>query len=352
MLRSPSCVIAEGDLIIIHHGYQNLRPLRIDSKETLQCKDGIFEHKNFIGAKYGTYVAGRHPSKATTAPPPKLLVLKPTPELWTLAVPRRTQIIYATDISVIIQNLRLRPGSRIAEAGTGSGSLTHSLGSTVAPNGKVFTFDFHKARFLEAKEEFVKNGFEGIIVSGWRDVCSVPEPGKEIMNEDVDVKSLSEPLPGYGLPHGTIDAVFLDVPSPWLAVPNVVNVLKPNGMICSFSPCVEQTQKLCAALRDEPNGVFVDIHTVETLGREHVPIQHISGIELGTKRPRTDTPEPEDANGSASGTVEVATLLAQQTPYFRPAANNKGHSAFLTFARVRSFEPQEAAQAPKATSTQ
>ena len=45
-------------------------------------------------------------------------VLRPTPELWTLALPYRTQILYAADIAFVSAWLGVRPGSRVAEAGT------------------------------------------------------------------------------------------------------------------------------------------------------------------------------------------------------------------------------------------
>lgn len=44
-------------------------------------------------------------------------VLQPTPELWTLTLPHRTQIIYTPDISMIIMQLDLVPGSVVIEAG-------------------------------------------------------------------------------------------------------------------------------------------------------------------------------------------------------------------------------------------
>ena len=37
-------------------------------------------------------------------------VLYPTPGLWTKTLPHRTQILYATDIATIIQQLDLKPG--------------------------------------------------------------------------------------------------------------------------------------------------------------------------------------------------------------------------------------------------
>ena len=221
--------------------------------------------------------------------PAHLLMLRNTADLWTTILPHRTQIIYETDIATIIMNLRLRPGSVVAEAGTGSASLTHSLARTVAPNGKVFTFDFHKGRVEEAKAELQRHGLADIVVSGWGDVCcTVPS-----------AEHGAQPS-GFGLPKDSVDAVFLDVPSPWAALSNVAEVLRPGGMLCTFSPCIEQTQRLCNQLREEPN-TFIDTVTVEALSKEFEPVKKHKG--------------------------SVTLLL--------PVPISKGHSAYLTFSRKR-----------------
>ena len=44
-------------------------------------------------------------------------LLHPTPELWTLTLPHRTQILYTPDISVIVQQLELKSGSIVVESG-------------------------------------------------------------------------------------------------------------------------------------------------------------------------------------------------------------------------------------------
>lgn len=78
-------------------------------------------------------------------------LLRPTPELWTLSLPHRTQILYNPDISYISMQLGIRPGVRVVEAGTGSGSMTHALSRSVGSRGKVFSFEYHSTRCEKAR---------------------------------------------------------------------------------------------------------------------------------------------------------------------------------------------------------
>ena len=82
------------------------------------------------------------------------------------------------DISLILLELDIKPGSIVIEAGkflflnktsltesidcllgTGSGSLSHSIIRSLRPNGHLYTFEFHELRSKLARNEFEVNKF-------------------------------------------------------------------------------------------------------------------------------------------------------------------------------------------------
>jgi tRNA (adenine57-N1/adenine58-N1)-methyltransferase catalytic subunit len=156
-----------------------------------------------------------------------IYLLRPTPELWTLSVPHRTQIVYTPDTAFILAKLCVRPGTICLEAGTGSGSFTHALARQVAPTGKVYTFEFHEKRHNLNTTEFTTHGLDNLVTAQHRDVCA------------------------SGFNVESADCAFLDLPSPWEAIPHLSKVFTRRRVarVCCFSPCIEQVLSTHTALR-------------------------------------------------------------------------------------------------------
>lgn len=76
---------------------------------------------------------------------------------------------------------------------------------TIAPSGHLYTFDFHALRVETATDEFRRHGLADLVTVMHRDVCK----------------------DGFGL-NTIADAVFLDLPSPWEALPFAKGVLMPG----------------------------------------------------------------------------------------------------------------------------
>ncbi|KAI0269960.1 tRNA methyltransferase complex GCD14 subunit-domain-containing protein [Gloeopeniophorella convolvens] len=199
---------------------------------------GDYRHSDLLGIPYGSKVGSRTGKGFVH-------ILRPTPELWTLALPHRTQILYLADIAFITSWLHIRPGSTVIEAGTGSGSFTHSIARSVGATGRVFSYEFHETRASKAAEEFARHGMSDIVTLTHRNVC---KNGFTVLD--------------------TADSVFLDLPAPWEAIEHAKVALRKDrtARICCFSPCIEQVLRTVSALNDAG---FTDITMYETLLRPH-----------------------------------------------------------------------------------
>jgi tRNA (adenine57-N1/adenine58-N1)-methyltransferase len=101
---------------------------------------GHYRHSDLIGIPYGSKVASRKGKGF-------IHILRPTPELWTLALPHRTQILYLADIAFITSWLHIRPGSVVIEAGSFRPSFPLSISSI---HHSVFS-NFHPDTLLHSQ---------------------------------------------------------------------------------------------------------------------------------------------------------------------------------------------------------
>ena len=215
--------IAAGDIVIMFERFNVMTALTMTPGSVFQNRFGVFHHDDLIGKPFGCKVHSRRLGGG------HMYGLAPTAELWSQALCTRTQIVFSSDAAVIAMQLHLRAGSRMAEAGTGSGALSTAFARIVGPTGHLFTFEFNENRAQLAQEEFAKNHLDHVVTAAWGDICK----------------------DGCGAAlEGTLDAIMLDLPNPWDAIPHAAAALRPGGRLCSFSPCIEQVQKSCVQLSE------------------------------------------------------------------------------------------------------
>lgn len=94
----------------------------------------------------------------------------------------------------------------MCDTGTGSGSLSHAILRTIAPNGHLHTVEFHAQRAEKAAQEFQDHRVGHLVTVRNQDVCK----------------------DGFGVV-GVADAVFLDIPSPWEAIVHAKKAFKRGG---------------------------------------------------------------------------------------------------------------------------
>lgn len=365
-------IISAGDLVVIFESFDNLNFVYAKSKDIFSNRNGHFHHDDFLGKPFGCKIRSR-----TNRGYGYCYLLKPTPELWARSLNHRTQIVHELDASMICFYLNLRPNMVVCETGTGSGAMSHGIMRAIAPHGTLHTYEFNARRAEQARQEFEKNGLSNLVVVYHKDVCGkapvVAEEGEPKQSSSTAVQG------GFGLQGQSVDAIFLDLPEPWLAVPHAAFSLKPTGRIASYSPCVEQSQQTIAAMK---KAGFHTLKTVEFRLRENYVGEWDSELPPREKRPKID-PSPygvgnevkeeggiasaprngEEAQVSkthlsqataeeSSAPPEPAAAPQAYTPLVlstasstckddqkcnkvlvaRPFVNMRGHTAFLTFA--------------------
>ncbi|EGS17183.1 uncharacterized protein CTHT_0064980 [Thermochaetoides thermophila DSM 1495] len=225
-------------------------------------------------------------------------ILPPTPEVWTSSLPHRTQVVYTPDYSYILHRIRARPGTVLIEAGAGSGSFTHAAVRAVyngypregekRRRGKVYSFEYHEERYHKMKQEIKDHGLTGLVQLTHRDVYK----GGFLVDEGKSPEA---------------DAVFLDLPAPWEALPHLsrrkprgfdvgeegkkwVSPLNPKKSVylCTFSPCIEQVQKTVSMMRRLG---WVDIDMVEIANRKYHASRDRVGLHLNFDRGVNNSPK-------------------------------------------------------------
>lgn len=172
----------------------------------------------------------------------RFVVLRPSLNDLLSMIERKAQIITAKDSFLIPLHLDIACGSRVVEAGVGSGALTLVLLKAVSPEGRVFSYELRADHADVARRNVDMSGYGSCWEPHLGDVC------KEELPKDVD-------------------AVVLDMPTPWDALANAVKALRAGGHICCYVPNANQLEQLVNAMRGSG---LTEVYSFETIQREMV----------------------------------------------------------------------------------
>jgi tRNA (adenine57-N1/adenine58-N1)-methyltransferase len=236
--------IDEGKDILLYLDNKRRYLVKVKEGENFHTHKGFVELGSLIGKNFGTRI--------NSSSNVQFIALKPTLADYIQKIARRTQIIYPKDMALLLLYADIGPGSKVVEAGTGSGALTTLLASYVRPDGKIYSYE-NKANFIEVAEKNLKRAGVSELVT--------------IKKADIT----------HGIEESEVNAVVLDLATPWLVIPHAHRALVGGGVLASFSPTIEQVLKTVEALKSNN---FAVIETFECIVRRFQ-------VEMGRTRPET-----------------------------------------------------------------
>jgi len=236
--------INEGDHILLYLNRKRTYLVKVEKGKSFHTHKGFIQLDSLTGREYGTRI--------TSNTGTEFIALKPQLRDYIFKSQRKTQITYPKDIALIVMFSGIGPGSQVVEAGTGTGALTSALAYYVKPNGHVYSY--------EIRPEFIETAQKNLQRANLLDYV-------KLKSKDITM----------GIDEAKVDAVILDMATPWLVISHAYTALEGSGTLVSFSPTIDQVVKTVEAL--EENG-FVDIETIECIMRR-------MQIERGKTRPET-----------------------------------------------------------------
>ena len=232
----PSPTAQPGDLaqFIDPRGKKHL--VRLAENSVLQTNHGQIFHADVIGMPWGSRVLS-HLSKP-------FYMLEPGLHDVLLSIRRATTIMYPKDIGFILVQMNIHQGSRVIEAGSGSGAFTTALCWAVGSEGHVFSYEIRANVQKLAQKNLAKVGFQKRATFKLKDI-------------------------GEGFDETGVDAVFLDVPNPEDYIQEVWKALRSGGYFGSLLPTANQVIALLEALKAHD---FTSIEACEVILRYYKPI--------------------------------------------------------------------------------
>jgi len=241
-------------------------------------------------------------------------VFRPQLDDYVLSMPRGAAVVYPKDAARIVGLADLGAGSRVLEAGVGSGALTCSLLRTVGSHGSVVSIE-KRPDFAEVAEENVCRWFGGYPTS-WTVTVS-----------DLAVWSVSN----WVNEHGQFDSVILDMLAPWECLDVAEEAVRPGGALVIYVATTTQLSRTVETLR--LRDVWSEPRAEESLLRTW----HLDGLSV-----RPD----HKMNGHTGFLISTRRMAADEIAMKRkrrpaPGAYGEDYQAPAIEATVRATSPDD-----------
>jgi tRNA (adenine57-N1/adenine58-N1)-methyltransferase len=212
-------------------GERNQIILKIEEDKNSQTVLGDINHNEIIGQPWGAQIKSNLGKI--------LILLQPSLDDLIRDVDRTTQIMYPKDIGYVILTLGIGAGTRIIEAGSGSGALTTAMANLVGPEGKVYSYELKPKHQAFAKRNIKNFGLSDRV--------------------EFKIRNIAE-----GFDENGVNAVFLDLQDPENYIKQVRDALMPGGHFGCILPTTNQVSKLITELKRKN---FAKIEISEMLHR-------------------------------------------------------------------------------------
>lgn len=218
--------IAEGDLVQLTDTRANKTTVTVRHGAILHTHRGQIPHDALVGL----------PEGATTMSTRGIAYLVQRPQLddYVLGMPRQAAVIYPKDAARIVALADLGSGSRVLEAGVGSGALTCYLLKAAGPSGRVTSIE-RRSDFAEQARQNVARWFGGL-PNSWEltegDLADLTSDQIDHVHEVVG-----------------LDAVILDMLAPWDCLEVADRLLRPGGSLVSYVATTTQLSRLVETMR-------------------------------------------------------------------------------------------------------
>jgi len=235
--------ISEGSMVTITDQKGRSHSVVIEKAKQFFTNHGSISHDEIVSAGEGGVVASTNGMLYT--------IFTPSLQDFVVGMPRGAAVIYPKDAAQIIEIGDLRAGSKVLEAGVGSGSLTLHILRTIGNTGLLTS--------CEIREEFLKVAKKNVT----KYLGNLPENWETQLIDIADFRSET-----------VYDCIVLDLLNPWDMIENVYKHLRPGGHFVCYLATTTQMSRLVETIK-ETNNWTAPVRS-ETLYREW----HMQGLSV------------------------------------------------------------------------